>query len=226
MPVHRHLDDELEILRNLLLEMTTIVDEQLAEAINAVSTCDVELAARVRANDDAVDALEIKIDRQCERILALQTPVAIDLRLIITAIKINTDLERIGDHAKNMAKYTPHLQDCKGLIEGTPILKMADVARRILRDAQDAFVQRDRVLARQVLARDREVDSLYDETFRSFVGLVKQHPDRAAALAYLVTMAKAIERIADHAKNIAESVIFLIEGLDIRHRGLLERTAE
>ncbi|MDX1420606.1 MAG: PhoU domain-containing protein, partial [Rubricoccaceae bacterium] len=151
MPVHRPLDEEVEILWDLLVQMHLLVDEQLADAIDAVGRCDEAKAARVRERDDEVDQLELAIDHQCERILALHTPVAVDLRLIVTAVKVNTDLERIGDHAKNLAKHTPHLVGCSELLGDTRITQMADVARAILREAQDAFLKRDRVLARRVV---------------------------------------------------------------------------
>src|SRR5690606_30621701 len=131
MSMHRHLDDELMRLRNLLIEMSNLVDEQLADAINAVTSCDLELAEMVRRRDDEVDAMELMIDHQCERILALFTPVAMDLRLLITAVKINSDLERIGDNAKNLAKNTRHIADFGHLVKRTPLLEMADVARSI-----------------------------------------------------------------------------------------------
>ena len=220
MKVHRHLDDDLVVLRNMLIEMANLVDEQLANAINAVSNGDIELADKVQANDDAVDAMEMKVDQQCQRILARHSPVAVDLRLLITAIKVNTDLERIGDHAKNVAKNAPYLAGSKELLKRTRIQDMANVARSILHDAQDAFTNRDRVLAREVLAHDRKVDRLYHETFNTIVRLCQENTDNAEVLTHLITMSKAIERIADHSKNIAESVVFLIEGDDIRHRDL------
>ncbi|MDX1420964.1 MAG: phosphate signaling complex protein PhoU, partial [Rubricoccaceae bacterium] len=220
MPVHRPLDEEVEILWDLLVKMHLLVDEQLASAIDAVTRCDADQAARVRDRDDEVDQLELEIDHQCERILALHTPVAVDLRLLVTAVKINTDLERIGDHAKNLAKHTPHLVGCDDLLGETKIVEMADVARAVLREAQDAFLKRDRVLARRVVGHDREVDALHEENKRRLEGLIRERPSEAEALVYLITMSKAIERIADHAKNIAETVVFLIEGEDIRHRRL------
>jgi phosphate transport system protein len=175
-------------------------------------------AEAVRRRDDEVDAMELKVDRQCERLLALHTPVAVDLRLIITAVKINTDLERIGDHAKNLAKNAQYLAGCSGLIRGTHIQEMADASRKLLHEAQDAFIKRDRVLARQVLAHDRSIDRMYKESLQSIGTLIRENPDRADVLVHLVTMAKSVERIADHAKNIAERVIFLVEGIDVRHR--------
>ena len=226
MKVHRHLDDDLDILRSLLVEMADLVDEQLASAINAVVNGDLELAQKVRADDDKIDAMELKVDRQCQRILARHSPVAVDLRLIITAIKINTDLERIGDHAKNVAKNAEPLVGSTEILQRTRIQDMANVARSIMHDAQDAFSNRDRVLARQVLAHDRKVDRLYAETFDTIVQLAEEHPEDAEVFTHLITMTKAIERIADHSKNIAESVVFLIEGDDIRHRDLQESDEE
>ena len=220
----RHLDDELQILRDLLVQMSDLGDEQLAAAIDAVSRCDVAAADRVRQRDDEVDAMELKVDHQCERILALHTPVAVDLRLLITAVKINTDLERIGDHAKNLAKNAQYLAGCSDLIRRTRIQEAADMARKILHEAQDAFTKRDRVLARQVLAHDRPVDRMHKETLAAVAELCREQPERADVLVHLVTMSKSVERIADHAKNIAERVIFLVEGIDIRHRRAQENT--
>jgi phosphate transport system protein len=220
MPIHRPLDEEVQILWDLLVRMHLLVDEQLADAIDAVTHCDAGKAAGVRERDDEVDQLELEIDHQCERILALHTPVAVDLRLIVTAVKVNTDLERIGDHAKNLAKYTPFLVGCGDLVKETQIVRMADVARAILREVQDAFVKRDRLAARRVIARDREVDALHEQTVSRLVELVRENPENAEALVHLVTMSKGIERISDHAKNIAETVVFLIEGVDVRHRRL------
>jgi phosphate transport system protein len=226
MPIHRPLDEELGILWDLLVKMHLLVDEQLADAIDAVTRCDPEKAALVRSRDDEVDQLELEVDHQCERILALHTPVAVDLRLLVTAVKVNTDLERIGDHAKNLAKYTPFLVGCSGLVEQTQIARMADVARAILREAQDAFLKRDRVLARRVIARDREVDALHQQTVTKLVELVRENPDNAEALVHLVTMSKGIERVADHAKSIAETAVFFVEGVDVRHRRLQQRPEE
>lgn len=218
--IHRHIDDELKILRGLIVEMGDLVDEQLAGAIDAVSRGDLDRAARIRQRDDEVDAMELKIDRQCERILALHTPVAVDLRFLITAVKINTDLERIGDHAKNLAKNAHYLGGRSDLVQQTQIQEAADMARRLLHEAQDAFVKRDRVLARQVLAHDRPIDQMHRQTLETVAALCREHPEQAGVLVHLVTMSKSVERIADHAKNIAENVVFLVEGVDIRHRRL------
>lgn len=226
MPIHRPLDEEVQILWDLLVQMHLLVDEQLADAIDAVTRCDAEKAALVRGRDDEVDQLELAIDHQCERILALHTPVAVDLRLLVAAVKVNTDLERIGDYAKNLAKYTPFLVGRSDLVGQTEITRMADVARAVLREAQDAFLKRDRVLARRVIAHDREVDALHQQTMDRLVVLVREQPEAAEAFVHLITMSKGIERISDHAKNIAETAVFLIEGVDVRHRRLQQRSEE
>lgn len=222
----RHLDEELEVLRTLLIQMSEVVDEQVAGAIDAVANCDAELARNVRQRDDEVDAFELKVDHQCERILALFTPVAVDLRLIISAVKVNTDLERIGDHAKNLAKNTERLEKASHLIEQTQIREMADEARKVLHEAQDAFIKQDRVLARKVLAHDRQVDRMHSETLTTLAKLFQKRPENAGELVHLVNMSKSVERIADHAKNIAELVVFLVEGIDIRHRDVQETMGE
>lgn len=221
--IHRHLDDELQVLRDLLMEMAYLVDEQLADAVDALSKLDLEQAERVRMRDDEIDALELKIDRQCERILALHQPVASELRMIITAIKINTDLERIGDHAKNLARAATVVAEAPGVLESSRLTEMADAARAMLRRVQDAFTTRDRVAARAVVADDQTVDRLYLDVLAELVAYGQAHPEDLRAVSRLFTSAKSIERISDHAKNIAEQVVFLVEGTDIRHRKLTDR---
>jgi phosphate transport system protein len=220
MSIRRHIDVELLLLQRMLFEMAELVDSQLSDAIDALLHRDVALAEKVRARDDEVDAYELKIDRQCERILALHHPVAAELRMIITAVKVNTDLERIGDHCKNMAKNTPHVVEAPEALAQTRLEEMADASRVMLRQVQEAFVKRDRLLARQVLAQDLQIDRLHKENFARLVQFGRQHPEHIEAVAHLITASKALERISDHAKNIAESVVFLIEGVDIRHRTL------
>lgn len=218
--IRRHLDEEMQVIRDLLLEMSYLVDEQLAEAMNALTTGDVDLAAEVRTRDDEIDALELKIDRQCERVLALHHPVASELRLILLAVKVTTDLERIGDHAKNIARNAIYLRDTPSILDVTRLPEMADATRAMLREVQDAFSNKDRVLAREVLVRDKEIDRLHKENFAALVAYGEANPALVEAVAHLVTASKALERVADHAKNIAESVVFFVEGLDIRHKKL------
>lgn len=218
--MHRHLDDELRALRHELLEMADLVDEQFADGLNALLRRDTELARRVRKRDDEVDLKELVVDEHCERILALHQPVAADLRFVMAAIKINTDLERIGDHCKNLGKSTHRIVNWPDLIARTQIEPMADAVRAVLRDALNAFVQQDSGLARQVLSRDEKVDALHRENFDILVRISTEEPECSEPAAHLITISKALERISDHAMNIVEDVIFLNEGVDVRHRKL------
>ncbi len=220
MVVHRPLDDDLERLRALLLKMTDTVDAQFSLGVQALLERNVEQAERVIQGDRKVDALELEIDDLCERILARQQPVARDLRLLVTAIKITTDIERIGDHCKSLARNVADIQYAPDLLRETQFTDMVDESRRMLRQAQDAFQTGDALLARKVIARDQHVNRIHGDNFDALVAAIKEHPEHAEAGAHMIAANKAIERIGDHVKNIAESIVFLIEGKDIRHRGL------
>jgi phosphate transport system protein len=226
MPNRTSLDQELASLRGLIADMANRVDEQFADAINALLQGDEALAETVADRDDQVDALELRIDRQCERILALHAPVAVDLRMLIMAVKINTDFERIGDHCRNLARNARHLVDARELVEKTRLSKMADMSRTMLREAEIAFLENDRLKARKVIARDLQVNRLHDETVDTLVALCTEDPSQAEKIAHLLTASKALERISDHTKNIAQSIVFMIEGRDIRHGGLGEDEAD
>lgn len=215
--IHRPLDDELKVLRGLLQEMLYLVDEQLSDALSALLARDATQAARVASRDDEIDALELKVDRQCERILALHQPVASDLRLILLATKISTDLERIGDHSRNLARLTERVQEEANLPLRALLEELGEAVRALLRQAQDALSQEDRVLARQVMAGDQHINRIYRDVFDRLVTYAQQHPETMATTARLLVMAKGLERVADHAKNIAKRVVFLVEGLDVRH---------
>jgi len=220
------LDQELALLRGLIAEMANHVDAQFADAMNALLQGDTDLADQVADGDDAVDALELRIDEQCERILALHAPVAVDLRMLIMAVKINTDLERIGDHCRNLSRNARHLAKAPGLLGQTRLPKMADMSRTMLREAEDAFLEDDRLKARKVIARDLQVNRLHDETFATLVGMLESGHEHAEVIAHLLTVSKALERISDHAKNIAQGIVFMVEGRDIRHGGLDEAEDE
>ncbi|PSQ81058.1 MAG: phosphate transport system regulatory protein PhoU [Bacteroidetes bacterium QS_1_63_11] len=214
------LDQELASLRGLIADMANRVDEQFADAMNALLQGDVQLAEQVVVNDDVIDALELRIDEQCERILALHSPVAVDLRMLIMAVKINTDFERIGDHCRNLSRNARHLVDAPGLLNETRLPKMADMSRTMLREAEMAFLEEDRLKARKVIARDLQVNRLRDETFEALVGMCEDGHEKSEGIAHLLTVSKSLERISDHAKNVAQSVVFMVEGRDLRHRGL------
>jgi len=223
MAVYRPLDEALPALTNLLIRMSDLVADQFTEAVDALVRCDVALAAEVRRRDDEVDALELEVDRVAERVMALYQPVAGDLRALLISIKINTDLERIGDHAKNIAKDVEHVACAPGAIEATHLPEMADAVRKMLREAHEAFRGRDRALASRVMAYDREVDRLHKANFEALAAHILEHPENFVAAAHLLTASKSMERIADHAKNVARGVVFVMEGEDLRHLKL--RTA-
>ena len=220
MPNRSSLDQELVSLRGLIADMANRVDEQFANAMNALLQGDTELAEQVVDGDDAIDALELRIDKQCERILALHSPVAVDLRMLIMAVKINTDFERIGDHCRNLSRNARHLANAPGLLADTRLPKMADMSRTMLREAEMAFLENDRLKARKVIARDLQVNRLHEETFAQLVEMCEAEHDQAEIIAHLLTVSKALERISDHAKNIAQSIVFMVEGRDLRHRGI------
>jgi phosphate transport system protein len=223
MPNRSSLDQELVSLRGLIADMANRVDEQFANAMNALLQGDVDLAEEVVAGDDAIDALELRIDEQCERILALHSPVAGDLRMLIMAVKINTDFERIGDHCRNLSRNAKYLTDAPGLLADTRLPKMADMSRTMLREAEMAFLENDRLKARKVIARDLQVNRLHDETFATLVEMCKNEHEQSEVIAHLLTVSKSLERISDHAKNIAQSIVFMVEGQDLRHRGLQDK---
>jgi phosphate transport system protein len=220
MPQSTPLDRELASLRSLIMEMAGRLDEQLADATNALLNGNTNLAAEVIARDDAIDEIEMQIDEQCERILALHAPVAVDLRMLIMTVKINTDFERIGDHCRNLSHDTEHLAAHTDLIADTHIPEMADMARCMLREVEVAFLEQDRLKARKVVARDLQVNRMHANNFSLFVNMARENGERAEAMAHLLSASKGLERISDHAKNVAKSVVFMIEGNDIRHRRL------
>jgi phosphate transport system protein len=226
MAVYRPLDEALPALTGILLRMSDLVADQFTEAVDALVRCDTALAAEVRRRDDEVDAMELEVDRVAERVLALDQPVAGDLRALIIAVKINNDLERIGDHAKNIAKDVPHVASAPAAIGATHLPEMADAVRRMLREAHEAFRQRDRAMASRVMAYDREVDRLHKANFEALDAHIRAHPGDFVAAAHLLTASKSMERIADHAKNVARGVVFILEGEDLRHLKQQRRAAE
>src|SRR5690625_3162563 len=218
MTTTRHIDDLLNELHALLLEMSDRVDEQLSGAINALVARDAELAQVLVRRDDIIGELEMGVVSQSQRILSLHQPRAIVVRMISFAAKRNADLERIGDLSKNVAKAAPVIFKAPRLLVAGHIQEMADESRDMLRLVHESFVSRDRLLARKVLARDRHVDRIYDENTAALLEYGRSHPEHLDSVAKMIITNRGLERISDHAKNIAESVVFLIEGLDIRHR--------
>jgi len=218
------LTRELAELRSRLLDMATIVAEQFTDAVDALLDHDVERANRVVERDKEVDALELEVDGYCERILARHQPVATDLRTLLTVEKINTDLERIGDHCRNVARNAEYVTEAPRILDVLKLREMSETARRMLDDAKQAFLDQDAELARRIPSLDDEVDRLHRENFTALVDYIQQHPEHAEVAAHLITASKAVERISDHSTNIAKGVVFLIEGEDIRHASIQEET--
>ena len=219
------LTREIAEFRSRLLDMATIVAEQFTDAIEALLTHDVDLAEKVVARDREVDRLELEVDKSCERIMARHQPVATDLRTLLTVEKINTDLERIGDHCRNVARNTEHVTEVPSILDSLHLRRMSEIARRMLDDAKQAFLDQDADLARRIPELDDEVDDLHDKNFQALVEYIQEHPEHAEVAAHLITASKAVERISDHSINIAKGVVFLIEGVDIRHASVQEASS-
>jgi len=212
-----HFEAELQALRNQLLTMGGMVEERVHRAVHALIHRREEDARRIIASDKDVNDLQMDIDNRCLRLLATQTPLAVDLRLITSAMKINADLERIGDQAVNIAESVLALIPQPPLKPLIDIPRMAAIAEKMIRDALDAFVKSDAELARDVLHRDDEVDELKDQVFRELLTYMMADPGTIQRALSLILISRNLERIADHATNIAEDVIFIAEAKDVRH---------
>jgi phosphate transport system protein len=213
----RHFQDELEQLKTRLLEMGGLAEERVRRAVKGLVDRDHQLIDSVLSGDEPLNALHIEIDNRCFTLLALYQPMAADLRTIVAAVKINTDLERVGDLAVNIAeaarRYTSH-SPVKKLID---IPRMATIAQTMLRDALDAFVRRDVELAQMVLNEDDRLDSLKTQIFRELLTYMLQDPVTIEPALDLILVSRHLERIGDHATNIAEDVIFIVSARDVRH---------
>ena len=213
----RHFHEELAQLQAQLLDMSALAEELVAAAVEALLERDVAKAETVIARDRELDAMEIAIDDACIHLLALQQPLARDLRLITMAMKISNDLERVGDHAVNIAEAVRHLADHPVLLEFPEIEEMSRLSREMLSDALDDFVRADAVAALEVCGRDDRVDQLHESVFRILVTHMMEDPRRIGPSMSLFLVSRNLERIADLATNIAEDVVFLVEGRTIKH---------
>jgi phosphate transport system protein len=212
-----HFEGDLQALRNQLLTMGALVEDRVHRAVHSLVHRGEEDAQRIIATDKEVNDLQMDIDNRCLRLLATQTPLAVDLRLITSAMKINADLERVGDQAVNIAESVLILIPQPPLKPLIDIPRMATIAEKMVRDALDAFVKRDAELARDVLRRDDEVDELKDQVFRELLTYMMADPGTIQRALSLILISRNLERIADHATNIAEDVIFIAEAKDVRH---------
>jgi len=213
----RHFQAELEALHGRLLEMGGLAEERVRIAVRGLVTRDAESIETSLRGDEPINRLHIEIDDRAFRLLALHQPMATDLRSIVAAVKINTDLERVGDLAVNIAeaakRYVTH-PPVKKLID---IPRMGDIAQAMLRDALDSYVHRDVTLAHSVLDRDDELDSLKTQVFRELLTYMLQDPATVQPSLDLVLVSRHLERIGDHATNVAEDVIFMVSAKDVRH---------
>jgi phosphate transport system protein len=215
--VVRHFQEELEELKARLLEMGGLAEEHVRQAVQGLVNRDRDLIDGVLAGDGPLNALHIEIDNRCFKLLALYQPMAADLRAIVAAVKINTDLERVGDLAVNIAeaarRYASHAP-VKKLID---IPRMGSIAQTMLRDALDSFVRRDIDLAQHVLSEDDALDTLKTQIFRELLTYMLQDPSTIEPALDLILVSRHLERIGDHATNIAEDVIFIVSARDVRH---------
>lgn len=214
----RHFHGELAQLKNLLLEMSSLAEEQLRTAVEALQQRDATRAQAVILADRELDAMEMEVDDACIHLLALQQPLARDLRLIMMAMRISNDLERVGDHAVNIAQAVQHLSEQPPFAQFPEIEEMARLASEMLSDALDDFVRGDADGARAVCQRDDRVDALHDSMFRILLTHMMEDPRRIGPAMELFLVSRNLERIADLATNVAEDVVFLVEGRTIKHQ--------
>jgi phosphate transport system protein len=213
----RHYELELDQLRTLLIRMGSLVEEQIDHAVRALSNGDQQLAQLVMERDKKVDEYDIAVDEQCMSIFALNQPVAIDLRLLMAGLKINNELERIGDIAVNLAERVQPLALYPEFVKGTSLATMAFAARDMMRSAIDSFVNNDPSLAKKVLESDDYIDELDRATFERMTKTMKESPGLVDPACHILILSRHIERLADHATNIAEDVIFLVKARIVKH---------
>ncbi len=216
--MQRHFVQELEMLKTNLIKMASFAEEAIVDSIRAVLQRDKQLAEQVIAREQRINALEIEIDDAVIDILALQQPVATDLRFILAALKINNDLERIGDHAVNIAESAIKCADHPPVKPLIDIPQMADITKAMLRDAIDGFIQINPELARTVLNSDDAIDDLNRKIVNDLVEIMQKSPDTISEALELIRISRNLERVADLATNIAEEVIFMAEARVVKHR--------
>src|SRR4030043_292831 len=217
MDVHTHFQMELDELKENLLKMATLVEEAINNAVQSLVKRDSELAQKTFQGEDRINKLEITIEDMCLKLLALRQPMAGDLRFITSAMKIITDLERMGDQAVNIAERAVSLNQEPQLKPYIDLPRMAEIAQSMVKDVLDAFVNRNSKLARSVCERDDLVDGLNDQVFRELLTYMISDQKTITRAVHLMIVSRCLERIADHATNIAEDGIFMVDALVIKH---------
>lgn len=220
--IHKDYEEELDDLRQRLLTMAGRIEEMIANSMKSLIGRDVDLAEQTIASDHRVNRDEMEIDELCLVILAKRQPMAGDLRFITTALKMVTDMERIGDLAVNICQRTIDLSKLPELGPYQDIPEMADHVKAMVKEAIDAFIDRDVHAAQAVIERDDLVDELYHTVNRELIEMMREEDDIVQAATHVQAIAKHLERMADHTTNLAEQVIFLVRGKDIRHHNKLE----
>lgn len=215
--VHRHFHDELNDLKVRLLTMSSEAEAALAQAVESLLERDATQANQVIEGDTLLDQMEVEIEERCISLLALQQPMARDLRMITAALKISNDLERVGDHAVNIAEAAVRLSKSRAIAPEPELVEMARITREMLAQAIEAFVRSDPLAARAVCVRDDRVDSLHRSVFRIMLTHMMEDPHVIGAAMDLTATSRNLERVADLATNIAEDVVFLVEGKTIKH---------
>lgn len=213
----RHFHHELAELKSSLLEMSGLAESQVERSVEALLTGDLALAQEIVDRDQVVDDLELSLDRTAHELLALQQPLAGDLRFVTMAMKISNDLERVGDHAVNIARAVLQLAEMPPFSSAPELGEMARLATGMLSEALDAFVRSDPEQARRVCVSDDQVDQLYNSLFRILLTHMMEDPRRIGPAMTLLLVSKNLERIGDLATNVAEDVVFVVEGVVIRH---------
>jgi len=226
MPASEHtlkqFDAELEAVRARVLKMGGLVEEQIACALESLSSGNLQLAARVVDDDHNVNALEVAIDEDCSTIIARRQPAAGDLRMLMMIVKTITDLERIGDEAAKIARMSQliHETDRPYVPRTTEIRHVAEIALGMLRNALDAFARLDLTVAAKVVRQDEQVDDAFRGIMRQLITFMMEDPRTISHAIEILFVAKAIERIGDHAKNMSEYVVYMVKGKDVRHTGV------
>jgi phosphate transport system protein len=214
---NRHFQQELDDLKTKLAEMAGLAEEAVREAVDALLERDVDKARIVVDRDEAIDDLEIEIEERSVKLLALQQPMASDLRLVAMAMKVSNDLERVGDHAVNIAETVQWLAEAPLFPVVPEIEEMVRLSTLMLNDSLDAFVRGDTTLAREILKRDDRVDELHENTFRILLTHMMEDPRKISAGMDLLLVSGNLERIADLATNVSEDVIYMVDGRIVKH---------
>ena len=224
--MQEHFSQEIENLKTNLIRMASVVDDMVEQAIKALETGDVELCKGTKAKDLEVDAYDNLIQTQCENTLALFTPFASDLRFVMSVLMINNQLERCGDIAVNIAQRVKKTANFNALIQESQILEEAQCAREMLKKAIDSFIHNNSELANEVLASDEAVDKLNKQNFKFLVTKMQNDNSIVEAGAHLIILTRQIERLADHATNIAENLVFFVEARVVTHYKKLNKPAK